>query len=410
MVRDPRRPGRRARVLAGGLLALIVGGDRVATAADEPVRAVGRPAEGARPRISPTVLAMALHRRGSGADDSLSVSVAPGPRAVAGVVGDPRPGQVVTLDAGRSTGADLRYRWIQVRGPAVEIDDPTQPKVSVRLPEAAVEIAFLLVVGNATGVDTAPLALAPVGASAAPEATPETPAVRADAGDDQVGLVGHQITLNGGRSEPRGRLAYRWLQVAGPSASSATQDRQFLTFVPASAGTYRFVLLVAADGQISEPDVVDVMVGAPGASAGSPGAPNRGPDLAPIPSGASVEDLAKSALASLEDGPALAGALADGFEAIAARAELYSTYADVLRETTLHLGAIVPDEPGRRAVWVERLFNPLTTRLVERMRLEGLDPLRPDAQAVPLGAGQKAALIEFYREAARGFRAAAPTR
>jgi len=71
------------------------------------------------------------------------------------------------------------------------------------------------------------------------------PVLRADAGDDQIGLVGRQITLNGGRSGPRGAIGYRWIQLSGPEPTARGQDGYIFTFTPRAAGIYRFALLVA---------------------------------------------------------------------------------------------------------------------------------------------------------------------
>ncbi len=338
-----------------------------------------------------------------------SPSIAARPRAVARFEGTPKPGSTIRLQATGSTGDDLHYRWIQTRGPAVALDDPARATTQFTVPQTAAGLEFQLVVGNASGVDATALSIPIGGTSTASDDSTPSSSLRADAGDDQVGLVGHLITLNGVRSTPKSKLAYRWLQVGGPTVSSKLQDGYICSFVPQVTGTYRFALVVAADGEISEPDFVDVMVGTPGPSASAALAPRFG--AGPGPAGAplsSVEDLARTALGAIEGGPEVAEPLASAFESVASRIDLYASYADAFREMSLRLDAIVPNDPARRAIWIDRLFTPLTARLVERMRAEGLDLVQPTGPTSPLTANQRAALAELYRLAAQGFRATLP--
>jgi len=244
------------------------------------------------------------------------------------------------------------------------------------------------------------------------------PTLRADAGDDQVGLVGRQITLNGGRSRGKGRVGYRWFQVGGPRAVAALQDRHFLTFAPPAAGVYRFGLVVAAGSEIAEIDTVDVLVGllppapapaapAPAALPSSLGLPAWNPPPAPAPS-LPIEDLARSTLLSLDGGSEAAAPLASTFEALASRIELYRTYSDLFSEMSRRLEIFVPQDPARRAQWVRQLFTPLTARLVEQLRTEGLDLTRGDGPTTPLTPAQKSRLADLFGAAAKGFRATLP--
>jgi hypothetical protein len=68
----------------------------------------------------------------------------------------------------------------------------------------------------------------------------------------------------------------------------------------------------------------------------------------------------------------------------------------------------VPQDPGRRTLWNERLFTPLTVRLVVEMLAEGLDLRVPAGLSAPLTAGQRARLADLYRSMAEGFRATSP--
>ena len=63
------------------------------------------------------------------------------------------------------------------------------------------------------------------------------------------------------RSEPRGQIAYRWVQTGGPIVRLKIEEGYVYSFVPTVPGIYRFALVVAASGEISEPDEVCVTVG-----------------------------------------------------------------------------------------------------------------------------------------------------
>jgi hypothetical protein len=335
------------------------------------------------------------------------------PRAVGQVEATDDPAGPIILHADSSTGENLLYKWVQTRGPKVVVEDPAAPSIRFTRPDPAEPIDFLLVVGNAAGVDST---LVPV-----PPATPEPlepPSVpppdenspRADAGDPQVGLVGHRITLNGMRSQPRAQLAYRWLQVSGPPIQSPVQDGYIFSFIPTQAGTYRFALVVAAAGQISDPSTVDVIIGLPEPRAAAPvpvvpQSTTPSTSLFPPP----LWQLCRNTLQSIDGGPQRGEALAAAFDSVADRIELYSTFGDLFREVSLRLASIVPEDPARRNAWIQQLFTPLTSRLIERLRETGLDLARPEAQNQPLTGVQKTALAELYRSAAHGFRAAART-
>jgi hypothetical protein len=226
-----------------------------------------------------------------------------------------------------------------------------------------------------------------------PSATP-----RADAGDDLIGLVGRRVTLNGRSSTPTGRIGFRWIQVQGPPVRTRLDEDDLLTFLPDSPGVYRFALVVAEAGRISEPDFTTVLVIAE--------APETGRATAEAIRPLTPEEAARTALNTLEDGPPSAKALATAFEEIAGRIDLYETYADVLQGTSSRLEPVLPSDPARRAAWNERLFIPLTKRLVDDIRSAGLDLSRPDALAVPLAAGHRTRLAEHFRALARGFRSA----
>ena len=151
--------------------------------------------------------------------------------------------------------------------------------------------------------------------------------LKADAGDDIPGLVGHQVTLNGSRSEPRGRIGYRWLQVGGPKVRLKLEDRYVYSFVPTAPGLYRFALVVASGSEISEPATVTVTVGAATANAPAVEAPES----------ATIGEVARAALASSPGGGDAANALSDAFLGVAERMDLYRSYGDVFLELTHRL-------------------------------------------------------------------------
>ena len=119
------------------------------------------------------------------------------PKAVATLAGTPARGLAVTLSGAGSRGAGLTYRWIQTQGTPVEIAEPTGATVRVAIPDDASAMTFLLIVANREGIDCATVSIPRPAASS----SPADPSLKADAGDDQLGLVGRQITLNAIRSE-----------------------------------------------------------------------------------------------------------------------------------------------------------------------------------------------------------------
>ena len=241
-----------------------------------------------------------------------------------------------------------------------------------------------------------------------PRALPPLPAEfsvvpRADAGDDQIGVVGSRMTLNGGRSGPRGRIGFRWMQVEGPRVSDSSDDGYLHEFVPSVPGLYSFALVVAADKYISQPDMVRVVVLATHPAPLSTG----GSSMLMAPS---VETLATLALASVEGGSGVGPSMAEAFESVAARVELYHSYNDLFLELSRRLESIMPTDPGRRSLWIQRVFIPLSLSMVEALKVEGLDLTRADHQAMSLTPAQRARLAEHFRAIGRGARATPPAR
>jgi hypothetical protein len=277
------------------------------------------------------------------------------------------------------------------------------PKVKVMIPGEATELAFTLWVMSPEGSDSTELAV-PI----EPGPRDRLPSdVCADAGDDQTGLVGHQISLNGRRSAPRGRLYFRWIQVEGPRLDELSQEGGFCTFTPMVPGVYRFVLVVSDGGPISGPDDVRVTV-----KAGGP-QPERVRSARPVAAveasgsaaSVSVDVQAREALLSLPGGPARATALAEAFQGVADRMALYESYFTLQDEMARRLDVLLPSEPGVREQWNRRLFGPLSQRISEAVGPEGLDLRRPESLTAAMSAGQKARLKDVFLAISRGFRA-----
>jgi hypothetical protein len=238
----------------------------------------------------------------------------------------------------------------------------------------------------------------------APLPAPSPTTLKADAGDDQLAVVGRQVTLNGIRSTPRGKVGFRWIQVGGPKVLLKIEDRYIYTFVPHVTGTYRFVLVVAEGGEISEPSPVSVTaVATPPAATGTPTA-SASSEPEPEP----LEAWMGKALATIDGGPSAAGKLAEAFDEVAGRLGLYRSYADAFSEMSRRLDEIVPEDPARRAPWLDRLFVPLSKRLVAAMLERGLDLRTPEGQGASWTDGQRDRLAELLRAMAAGCRAAAP--
>ena len=318
------------------------------------------------------------------------------PKAVARYEGIPVAGARITLRSEGTVGAEV-VRWVQTEGPPAELDDPTARSPTVAVPDRASLLGFTLVAANGKGTACAALSIRVGGP---PGAAGES-SLKADAGDDQVGIVGRQITLNGSRSEPRGRVGYRWVQTAGPHVRLDLDEGYVYSFVPQAPGIYQFALIVARGSELSRPDPVTVSVGSPS----SPFGTERTPEASEA-----LHDVARAALGAVPGGIDVAEPLAEAFDGVADRMDLYRSYAEAYSELSRRLGALLPADPARRGVWDDRLFGPLTARLIEGMRAEGLDLRLAESQATPLTSGQRARLAELFRAMSRGFRATRPGR
>jgi hypothetical protein len=306
------------------------------------------------------------------------------------------PGLRVTLDASGSTGQPRWYRWVQTQGPPTPLETDGGPIATLTVPAQAGSLSYLLLVGNGAGADVASVTV-PVEGKGPSAGAGE---LRADAGDDQIGQVGRQVTLNGIRSIPRGRLGYRWIQVAGPKVSLKIEDGYIFTFAPPANGQYQFALVVASGSEVSEPDYVNVAVGVPLPP------PAEEPVVARAPAPVSLKDLARAALSEVEGGPSAGEDLGEAFRDIASKMDLYSSYDELMVELTQRLEEVVPVDAQRRSAWLGHVFAPLTARVIERMGAEGIDLSRPDGRAAGLTRPQRKVLAQQFRSIAEGFRSA----
>ena len=401
----------------GGLLAGLLAVSGVG-AAEGPPRGAGRPIGiAATPSRTLPIRDDAVRNAGFG-DDLPTVEprvedkpIVAAPVAAARYEGMTAPGVQIVLRGDGSTGAGLRYLWVQTGGPPALVGESDKAAIRLTVPDAA-SLEFLLIVSNEAGVDKVRLKIPIEGRSSAGSVA----GLKADAGDDQVGVVGRQITLNGGRSEPRGKVGFRWIQTGGPPIRLKIAEGHVFTFVPDRAGSYRFALVVASGNVISEPDEVEVST--IDAAAMSP--PRALPPLPPAasaplpprprgPEPVRLDQFVRDGIAGLDGGPAVAGELGQAFEDVAAKLDLYRTYNDAFSELSRRLDSLIPADPARRGAWISQVFGPATTRLVDELRKEGLDLAGAAGRDAPMTESQRRRMAEVFRAIGEGARAASPT-
>jgi hypothetical protein len=329
----------------------------------------------------------------------LPFSLSVPPRAVATYEGKPAPGATIALRSAGLAADDCRIRWVQVGGAAVQLDRPTEREARFTVPNTEDPLNFVLVVANSQGIDSTQLSI-PMKSTGE---SWDSQTLHADSGDDQLGLVGRQVTLNGFNSEPRGRIGYRWVQTGGPTVRLKIEDGYVYSFMPTVPGLYRFALVVGSGSRISEPDEVIVTVGS-----GTRGVLSR--EDASSAESLPTQEIARRALAALKLGADVAEPLARTFVDTADRMDLYENYADAFAEMSRRLETILPSDASQRTRWVERLFQPLSARVIEVMRAEGLDLRTQEGSSITLSAAQRASLADQFRLMAEGVRSATVSR
>ncbi|MDX2037443.1 MAG: hypothetical protein SFX72_12395 [Isosphaeraceae bacterium] len=375
------------------------------------------PLPSSSPPLAMPVVDRAEPIRPAAANSTRPAAVVAAPVAAARFEGLPAPGVQILLSSDGSVGANLKHRWIQTLGPRVELTTPTAATTRLTVPEQAARLEFLLVVSNEGGMDSVPLVVEVEGGTA--PATVQN--LRADAGDDQIAVIGRQITLNGGRSEPRGRIGYRWIQTAGPRVGIKLEQGAIFSFVPTAPETYRFALVVASEGAISEPDEVTVTTQLPPGVAG-PASPPSQPgsdspavrvnfDAPPMPRDVSrqelLSDFVRNRLGEIGGGASKAAEVEEAFSTTIARMPLYGSYREIHAEMSRRLDTVVPRDEASRRLWLDRLFMPITSRLVDELKREGLDMTTPQGWDATLSPTQKARLTDVFQAVAIGARSSA---
>ena len=322
-------------------------------------------------------------------------------------------GAKLVLQIGSGAPSGTRFRWAQIEGPLVDIADPSKSSIEITIPAAADRLGFLLITAHADWVRVVrvnvPLASDPTRTSWGSNPSGN---VKADAGDDQIGLVGHRVTLNGSRSRPGNGSNSRWLQIAGPPIQAPDRQGFFLSFVPTAPGLHRFLLLISNNGEVSEPDEVSVLVGSPpGLAAGGQQPPTLAvqPPASPSPTPTSEQTIS-AVVPRIPNGTRVASDVADVMEAIAQRTKLYESFGMLQSELVRRLDVVIPTEPSQRSAWMDGVFSPLSNEVVGRLLSGGLDLRQPQGQAQPLTTAQQDQLCYQFEKFARSFRAITASR
>lgn len=323
-------------------------------------------------------------------------------------------GARLTLDAGRGAPRGTRFSWFQTEGPPLEIGDPSRPSIEVTIPANAERLGFILVAARPELVRVIRV-IVPIEGDPSRWSWGARPTgkAKADAGDDQVGLVGRRVTLNGSKSHPGDGKNARWLQISGPLVTSPQQQGAFFSFIPTSPALYRFVLMVAGDGELSEPDEVTVLVGSPPTGTGSlatPPAATFQPFAPPLAPPMTPEQILSASVPKLAGGTRVVSDVADAMDAIAQRATLYESFAALQSELARRLDVVIPAEAAARTAWTDDVFAPLTAYSTARLLALGLDIRRPQDLTKPLTAAQQKVVGDHFESLARAFRAVSAAR
>jgi hypothetical protein len=335
------------------------------------------------------------------------------------------PGARLALDVDRGAIEGTTFRWVQSEGPAVAIEDPTRPSIQITIPPGTDRLGFILVAARPERVKVVRVSVPVQSNSRSSEGSSEgsptrlswgsSPSgkVKANAGDDQVGLVGHRVTLNGSQSVPSDGKGARWVQLGGPAILGPERQGLFFSFVPSGPGLYRFLLMVAGDGELSDPDEVSVLVGMPPAGTNPPAvappvAMASQPPATPPP--LTPEQILASNLARIADGPRLASEIADVLESVSERATLYPSFDYLLSELSRRLDVVIPSNPSLRAEWNQGVFAPLTAYTASQLLTAGINLSQPEGLRQPLNASQRGQVRDHYQKVARAFRTASAKR
>ncbi len=239
---------------------------------------------------------------------------------------------------------------------------------------------------------------------------------KALAGDDVLAYAGRRATLNGGQSQPAGRIGLRWIQISGPQISEAFAQGPNLVVVPPEPGVYQFLLVVAEGGQISEPDSVILTAvahpedearrkAAMTAPAAQPPETEPAASNQPRPTNRELfARLATAAVAKVAHRPETVDALAEVFSDVAAKMSLYGSYAEAQQELSRRITAAIDGDTADAATWNRQVFEPLTAALSAWVAPTGMDPSNARLWTLPLTDPSRTRLADGLKVIAEGFR------
>ena len=206
-------------------------------------------------------------------------------------------------------------------------------------------------------------------------ASTKSQVLKASAGDDVLAYVGRRATLNGGLSQPEGRVGSRWIQISGPPVLDAVAQGPNLIVVVPAAGSYQFLLVVAEAGMISEPDSVTLVavdhpedVARQQAKQASPPAPTE--SVAPRDL---LVRMTRKVAGEVPHPSRITDSLSELFADIAQKMNLYTNYAEAHQEMSRRITDLIDAESVDMQVWNSRVFEPLTQALSTWVRPAGLD-------------------------------------
>jgi len=168
-----------------------------------------------------------------------------------------RAGEPVRLDGSESSGG--AFRWVQVEGPAVALDDAAAAQ-PVFVPPVAGRYAFELSVES--GVLRSPPARVEVYVAAAGGALPIA-RVQAPPGSSTAGAP-LELDGTGSQAGGGGAASFHWRQVSGPAAGLTDASLPVATVVPFAPGVYVFELVVEQGGVSGLPARVTLVAQDPG--------------------------------------------------------------------------------------------------------------------------------------------------
>lgn len=213
---------------------------------------------------------------GTVSSDTVKVTVVPSnrpPLADAGKDQQVMYGAKVVLSGLMSFDPDtddkITYKWEQVSGKTVEINNVSEAIATFVAPEEDAELVFRLTVKDSAGLSSSDetIVLVRGGTNRAPIA---------NAGPDQTVRIGSTVYLNGGLSydEDGDQLTYEWIQKSGVFTTIYDSTSVIANFkAPNTEAKLEFSLIVFDGKAYSEPDSVvinvkDILNNSPVANAG----------------------------------------------------------------------------------------------------------------------------------------------